>query len=141
MKYAIYDPQKDKLKKCFHDGKVCKVDNKHDSIVTILFAFFLLILTECDILWQILTNTAIFMYCDQVQAKCYHLLLSIFQHTNRALSTPYIHSLAPIMVEKLKGVENNRPNNKTELLAIQEGIKVLETLVALGEEQNSKYLD
>ncbi|KAG8123478.1 hypothetical protein E2320_019060 [Naja naja] len=75
-----------------------------------------------------------------VQAKCYHLLLSIFQHTNRALSTPYIHSLAPIMVEKLKGVEKNRPNNKTELLAIQEGIKVLETLVALGEEQNRVQL-
>ncbi|XP_015671481.1 HEAT repeat-containing protein 5B [Protobothrops mucrosquamatus] len=75
-----------------------------------------------------------------VQAKCYHLLLSIFQHTNRALSTPYIHSLAPIMVEKLKAVENNRPNNKTELLAIQEGIKVLETLVALGEEQNRVQL-
>lgn len=44
------------------------------------------------------------------------------------------------MVEKLKSVEKNRPNNKTELLAIQEGIKVLEALVALGEEQNSKYL-
>lgn len=44
------------------------------------------------------------------------------------------------MVEKLKGVEKNRPNNKTELLAVQEGIKVLETLVTLGEEQNSKYI-
>ncbi|KAH0622567.1 hypothetical protein JD844_024972 [Phrynosoma platyrhinos] len=75
-----------------------------------------------------------------VQAKCYQLLLSVFQHTNRALSTPYIHSLAPIMVEKLKSVEKNRPNNKTELLAIQEGIKVLETLVALGEEQNRVHL-
>uniref|UniRef100_A0A8D0HG90 HEAT repeat containing 5B n=1 Tax=Sphenodon punctatus TaxID=8508 RepID=A0A8D0HG90_SPHPU len=74
--------------------------------------------------------------CDPwVQAKCYQLLLSVFQHTNRALSTPYIHSLAPIMVEKLKAVERNRPNNTTELLAVQEGIKVLGTLVALGEEQ------
>lgn len=44
------------------------------------------------------------------------------------------------MVEKLKAVERNRPNNNLELLAVQEGIKVLETLVALGEEQNSKYL-
>ncbi|XP_054832660.1 HEAT repeat-containing protein 5B isoform X1 [Eublepharis macularius] len=79
--------------------------------------------------------------CDPwVQAKCYQLLLSVFQHTNRALSTPYIRSLAPVMVEKLKGVEKNRPNNKTELLAVQEGIKVLETLVALGEEQNRVQL-
>lgn len=43
------------------------------------------------------------------------------------------------MVEKLKAVERNRPASNTELLAVQEGIKVLETLVALGEEQNSKY--
>lgn len=43
------------------------------------------------------------------------------------------------MVEKLKAVERSRPNNNLELLAVQEGIKVLETLVALGEEQNSKY--
>ncbi|XP_068795473.1 HEAT repeat-containing protein 5B isoform X3 [Struthio camelus] len=79
--------------------------------------------------------------CDPwVQAKCYQLLLSVFQHTNRALSTPYIHSLAPIMVEKLKAVERNRPNNNMELLAVQEGIKVLETLVALGEEQNRVQL-
>lgn len=42
------------------------------------------------------------------------------------------------MVEKLKAVERNRPASSTELLAVQEGIKVLETLVALGEEQNSK---
>uniref|UniRef100_A0A803T259 HEAT repeat-containing protein 5B n=1 Tax=Anolis carolinensis TaxID=28377 RepID=A0A803T259_ANOCA len=75
-----------------------------------------------------------------VQAKCYQLLLSVFQHTNRALAIPYIHSLAPMVVEKLKSVEKNRPNNKTELLAVQEGIKVLETLVALGEEQNRVHL-
>uniref|UniRef100_A0A8C3L647 HEAT repeat-containing protein 5B n=1 Tax=Chrysolophus pictus TaxID=9089 RepID=A0A8C3L647_CHRPC len=75
-----------------------------------------------------------------VQAKCYQLLLSVFQHTNRALSTPYIHSLAPIMVEKLKAVERNRPTNNLELLAVQEGVKVLETLVALGEEQNRVQL-
>ncbi|XP_052602269.1 HEAT repeat-containing protein 5B isoform X2 [Peromyscus californicus insignis] len=79
--------------------------------------------------------------CDPwVQAKCYQLLLSVFQHSNRALSTPYIHSLAPLVVEKLKAVERNRPASNTELLAVQEGIKVLETLVALGEEQNRVQL-
>lgn len=78
--------------------------------------------------------------CDPwVQAKCYQLLLSVFQHSNRALSTPYIHSLAPLVVGKLKAAERDRPASSTELLAVQEGIKVLETLVALGEEQNSKY--
>lgn len=79
--------------------------------------------------------------CDPwVQAKCYQLLLSVFQHSNRALSTPYIHSLAPLVVGKLKAVERDRPASSTELLAVQEGIKVLETLVALGEEQNRVQL-
>ncbi|XP_067840211.1 HEAT repeat-containing protein 5B isoform X2 [Heptranchias perlo] len=63
-----------------------------------------------------------------VQGKCYQLLLSVFQHSNRALSTPYIHALAPLVVEKLKAVENQKPANRAELLAVQEGIKVLETL-------------
>ncbi|KAE8601579.1 hypothetical protein XENTR_v10013725 [Xenopus tropicalis] len=75
-----------------------------------------------------------------VQAKCYQLLLSVFQHSNRALSTPYIHSLAPIMVENLKAVERKKPKINTEVLAVQEGIKVIETLVALGEEQNRVQL-
>ncbi|XP_041106772.1 HEAT repeat-containing protein 5B isoform X2 [Polyodon spathula] len=75
-----------------------------------------------------------------VQAKCYQLLLSVLQHSNRALSTPYIHSLAPLIVEKLKAVERSKPNSNTELLAVQEGIKVLETLVAMGEEQNRVQL-
>ncbi|KAM8946642.1 HEAT repeat-containing protein 5B isoform 2-T2 [Pelodytes ibericus] len=75
-----------------------------------------------------------------VQAKCYQLLLSVFQHPNRALSTPYIHALAPIMVENLKLVERKRPSQPAELMAVQEGIKVLATLVALGEEKNRVQL-
>uniref|UniRef100_A0AAR2K1Z6 HEAT repeat-containing protein 5B n=1 Tax=Pygocentrus nattereri TaxID=42514 RepID=A0AAR2K1Z6_PYGNA len=75
-----------------------------------------------------------------VQARCYQLLLSVFQHSSRALSTPYIHALAPLLVEKLKGVERARPGTPAELQAVQEGVKVLEGLVALGEEQNRVQL-
>ncbi|XP_035256913.1 HEAT repeat-containing protein 5B isoform X2 [Anguilla anguilla] len=75
-----------------------------------------------------------------IQARCYQLLLSVFQHSNRALSTPYIHALAPLVVEKLKGVERVRPRSAAELQAVQEGTKVLESLVALGEEQNRVQL-
>lgn len=42
------------------------------------------------------------------------------------------------MVEKLKAVEHRRPGTPAELQAVQEGIRVLETLVAMGEEQNRK---
>uniref|UniRef100_A0A7N6A0F2 HEAT repeat-containing protein 5B n=1 Tax=Anabas testudineus TaxID=64144 RepID=A0A7N6A0F2_ANATE len=75
-----------------------------------------------------------------VQARCYQLLLSVFQHSNRALSTPYIHSLAPLMVEKLKAVERSRPGTAAELQSVQEGIRVLENLVGMGEEQNRVQL-
>ncbi|XP_043111045.1 HEAT repeat-containing protein 5B isoform X2 [Puntigrus tetrazona] len=74
------------------------------------------------------------------QARCYQLLLSVFQHSCRSLSTPYIHSLAPVLVEKLKAVEHNRPSAPAELQAVQEGVKVLEGLVAMGEEQNRVQL-
>uniref|UniRef100_A0A7N9AY15 HEAT repeat-containing protein 5B n=1 Tax=Mastacembelus armatus TaxID=205130 RepID=A0A7N9AY15_9TELE len=73
-----------------------------------------------------------------VQARCYQLLLSVFQHSSRALSTPYIHALAPLMVEKLKAVERSRPGTAAELQAVQEGIRVLENLVGMGEEKNRK---
>uniref|UniRef100_A0A665WI15 HEAT repeat-containing protein 5B n=1 Tax=Echeneis naucrates TaxID=173247 RepID=A0A665WI15_ECHNA len=75
-----------------------------------------------------------------VQARCYQLLLSVFQHSSRALSTPYIHALAPLMVEKLKAVERKRPGTAAELQAVQEGIRVLENLVSMGEEQNRVQL-
>uniref|UniRef100_A0A3B3YMN6 HEAT repeat-containing protein 5B n=1 Tax=Poecilia mexicana TaxID=48701 RepID=A0A3B3YMN6_9TELE len=75
-----------------------------------------------------------------VQARCYQLLLSVFQHSNRALSTPYIHALAPLMVEKLKAVERSRPGTPAELQAVQEGIRVLENLVSMGEEKNRVQL-
>ncbi|KAF6725662.1 HEAT repeat-containing protein 5B [Oryzias melastigma] len=75
-----------------------------------------------------------------VQARCYQLLLSVFQHSNRALSTPYIHALAPLMVEKLKAVERSRPGSAAELQAVQEGIRVLENLVSMGEEKNRVQL-
>ncbi|XP_031729761.1 HEAT repeat-containing protein 5B isoform X2 [Anarrhichthys ocellatus] len=75
-----------------------------------------------------------------VQARCYQLLLSVFQHSSRVLSTPYIHALAPVMVEKLKAVERSRPGTAAELQAVQEGIRVLENLVGMGEEQNRVQL-
>ncbi|XP_061797930.1 HEAT repeat-containing protein 5B-like [Nerophis lumbriciformis] len=75
-----------------------------------------------------------------VQARCYQLLLSVFQHSTRPLSTPYIHALAPLMVEKLKAVERSRPRTAAELQAVQEGIKVLENLVGMGEEKNRVQL-
>lgn len=74
------------------------------------------------------------------QARCYQLLLSVFQHSCRSLSVPYIHTLAPVLVEKLKAIEHRRPSTPAELQAVQEGVKVLESLVAMGDDKNRVQL-
>ncbi|XP_044520994.1 HEAT repeat-containing protein 5A [Gracilinanus agilis] len=75
-----------------------------------------------------------------VQIKCYQLLLSIFQYPNPAVSYPYIHSLASPIVRKLQETDKIKPEDAAELQAIQEGIKVLEALVAIAEEQHRAQL-
>uniref|UniRef100_A0A8C5J2D6 HEAT repeat containing 5A n=1 Tax=Junco hyemalis TaxID=40217 RepID=A0A8C5J2D6_JUNHY len=75
-----------------------------------------------------------------VQCKCYQLLHSIFQHTNKTVSYPYIHSLAPSIVGKLQETEKAKPENAAELQVIQEGIKVVTALTAAAEEQHRAHL-
>ncbi|NXB73606.1 HTR5A protein, partial [Donacobius atricapilla] len=75
-----------------------------------------------------------------VQCKCYQLLHSIFQHPNKTVSYPYIHSLAPSIVGKLQETERAKPENAAELQVIQEGIKVVTALTAAAEEQHRAQL-
>uniref|UniRef100_A0A8B9IWV3 HEAT repeat-containing protein 5A n=1 Tax=Amazona collaria TaxID=241587 RepID=A0A8B9IWV3_9PSIT len=75
-----------------------------------------------------------------VQCKCYQLLHSIFQHPNRTVSYPYIHSLAPSIVGKLQETEKAKPENAAELQVIQEGIKVVTALTATAEEEHRAHL-
>ncbi|PKU49515.1 heat repeat-containing protein 5a [Limosa lapponica baueri] len=75
-----------------------------------------------------------------VQYKCYQLLHSIFQHPNKTVSYPYIHSLAPSIVAKLQETEKAKPENAAELQVIQEGIKVVTGLTATAEEEHRAHL-
>ncbi|KAF5925805.1 hypothetical protein HPG69_002256 [Diceros bicornis minor] len=75
-----------------------------------------------------------------VQIKTYQLLLSIFQYPNPAVSYPYIYSLVSSIVEKLQEIDKRKPEDTTELQIFQEGIKVLEALVAVAEEQHRSQL-
>ncbi|KAJ7407842.1 hypothetical protein BTVI_61674 [Pitangus sulphuratus] len=75
-----------------------------------------------------------------VQCKCYQLLHSIFQHPNKTVSYPYIHSLAPSIVGKLQETEKAKPENAAELQVIQEGIKVVTALTATAEEEHRAHL-
>lgn len=75
-----------------------------------------------------------------LQTHCCRLLQSVIQHPNKAVSTPYIHSLTILVVNRLREVEKEKPTTGTELQAVLEGVKTLETLVSLTEEQNRIYL-
>ncbi|XP_059505188.1 HEAT repeat-containing protein 5A isoform X2 [Stegostoma tigrinum] len=75
-----------------------------------------------------------------VLVQCYKLLQSIFQHPNRAISTPYIHSLTILIVQRLRDVEKEMPSTCAELQAVQAGLKTLETLITLADEQNRVHL-
>ncbi|XP_010709961.1 HEAT repeat-containing protein 5A isoform X3 [Meleagris gallopavo] len=75
-----------------------------------------------------------------VQYKCYQLLHSIFQHPNKTVSYPYIHSLASSIVGKLQETEKSKPENAAELQVVQEGIKVVTALTAAAEEEHRAHL-
>ncbi|NXE45117.1 HTR5A protein, partial [Casuarius casuarius] len=75
-----------------------------------------------------------------VQHKCYQLLHSIFQHSNKTVSYPYIHSLASSIVGKLQETEKAKPKNAAELQVIQEGIKMAIALTATAEEEHRAHL-
>uniref|UniRef100_A0A8C4PIM0 HEAT repeat-containing protein 5A n=1 Tax=Equus asinus asinus TaxID=83772 RepID=A0A8C4PIM0_EQUAS len=75
-----------------------------------------------------------------VQIKTYQLLLSVFQYPNPAVSYPYIYSLVSSVVGKLQEIDKRKPEDAAELQVFQEGIKVLEALVAVAEEQHRSQL-
>ncbi|KAJ6667356.1 hypothetical protein lerEdw1_017334 [Lerista edwardsae] len=75
-----------------------------------------------------------------VQLKCYQLLLTIFQCPNQAVSYPFIHSLASLVVSKLKESEKVKPENSAELQVVQEGIKVVAAVIALAKEEHQTQL-
>uniref|UniRef100_A0A8C6RN45 HEAT repeat containing 5A n=2 Tax=Nannospalax galili TaxID=1026970 RepID=A0A8C6RN45_NANGA len=75
-----------------------------------------------------------------VQMKTYQLLHSIFQSPNAAIAYPYIYSLASAIVDNLQEINKRMPEDTSELQVLQEGIKVLEALVTVAEEQHRSQL-
>uniref|UniRef100_A0A8C4QZX9 HEAT repeat-containing protein 5A n=1 Tax=Eptatretus burgeri TaxID=7764 RepID=A0A8C4QZX9_EPTBU len=75
-----------------------------------------------------------------VQLRCCQLLHSLFQHPERALAAAYIQSLAPRLVRRLQATEASTPDGQVQLQSVQEGLRLLELLVSLAEEQNRVQL-
>lgn len=68
------------------------------------------------------------------------MLKSLFSHPDRAVATPYIHTLAPQLVEFLYSDSARKINSDGELSVTLEAIVTIESLVGLAEPQNRKYL-
>uniref|UniRef100_A0A182S6N7 HEAT repeat-containing protein 5B n=1 Tax=Anopheles maculatus TaxID=74869 RepID=A0A182S6N7_9DIPT len=74
-----------------------------------------------------------------VRLKCVQTMRSIFANGELRVSTPYIHALAPRLIEHLYSEQARNPANEQELALVLEGITTVETLIALAEPQNRKY--
>uniref|UniRef100_A0A182QPM0 HEAT repeat-containing protein 5B n=1 Tax=Anopheles farauti TaxID=69004 RepID=A0A182QPM0_9DIPT len=71
-----------------------------------------------------------------VRLKCVQTMRSIFANGDLKVSTPYIHALAPRLIEHLYTEQARSPANEHELALVLEGVTTVETLIALAEPQN-----
>lgn len=72
----------------------------------------------------------------QVKLKCVQTLRTIFLHPERSISTPYIHALAPRIVEYLYSDKSKEVASDLELSFTLECVATIEALIALAEPTN-----
>ncbi|XP_031777136.1 HEAT repeat-containing protein 5B isoform X2 [Nasonia vitripennis] len=68
-----------------------------------------------------------------IRLKCVQTLRTIFLHPERCISTPYIHALAPRIVEFLYSDQSKQVTNDADLQFTLECITTIEGLIALAE--------
>ncbi len=73
-----------------------------------------------------------------VKVKCIQTIRSIYLGTDLKVATPYIHALAPRIIEGLYTEKAKHPTNDLELAIILESITTVESLISLAEPQNRK---
>lgn len=74
-----------------------------------------------------------------MRLKCVQTLKSLFAHPDRTVATPYIHTLAPRLVEFLYSDSARNIFSDGELVVTLETIVTVESLIELAEPQNRKY--
>ncbi|KAJ8983314.1 hypothetical protein NQ317_010852 [Molorchus minor] len=71
-----------------------------------------------------------------VRLKCVKTLKSLFAHQDRTVATPYIHTLAPQLVEFLYSDSAKKLYSEDELSVTVETIVTVESLIELAEPHN-----
>lgn len=74
-----------------------------------------------------------------VRLKCVQTIKSIFLNAELKVATPYIHALAPRIIENLFADNTRTPKDEIELALILESITTVDSLITLAEPQNRKF--
>ncbi|XP_055847565.1 HEAT repeat-containing protein 5B isoform X1 [Episyrphus balteatus] len=75
-----------------------------------------------------------------VRLKCIQTIRSIFAKADLKVATPYIHALAPRIIEGLYVETAKTPRNENELSIVLESVMTVETLIELAEPQNRNLM-
>lgn len=75
-----------------------------------------------------------------VRLKCVQTIKSIFVNAELKVATPYIHALAPRIIENLFTDNTKTPKDEIELALILESITTVDSLITLAEPQNRKFI-
>lgn len=74
-----------------------------------------------------------------VRLKCIQTIRSIFLNADLKVATPYIHAIAPRIIENLFADNTKNPKDDIELALILESITTVDALITLAEPKNRKY--
>lgn len=61
----------------------------------------------------------------------------IFAHSDRTVSTPYIHALAPRVIEYLYTEESRHFDSEADLSLTLESIRTVDSLITIAEPKHS----
>lgn len=75
---------------------------------------------------------------NMVRLKSVQTIKSIFVNAELKVSTPYIHAIAPRIIENLFADNTRTPKDEIELALILESITTVDALITLAEPQNRK---
>jgi hypothetical protein len=74
-----------------------------------------------------------------VRLKCIQTIRSVFLNADLMTATPYIHAIAPRIIENLYTDNTKNPKDEIELAMILESITTVDALITLAEPKNSKF--
>lgn len=74
----------------------------------------------------------------QVRLKCCQLFSTLISHIKAEDAMPYIHVMAPKLIDYLYTCSSNRPSNELDKDLLLASINTFEMLIGIAEESKSK---